>query len=97
MARFPELLIAGAAAALILTAAWQDFFAKSGFELKIEPAKITVAQAGDLAYELGVYELAFDGEQGPVRDRGKYVVVWKKVDGDWKAAADIFNSDGPAT
>jgi hypothetical protein len=30
-----------------------------------------------------------------VRDRGKYVVVWRKVRGDWKVAADIFNSDGP--
>lgn len=79
-----------------LTAAWQGLFAMPGFQLTIDTTKVTVAKAGDLAYELGTYELAFDGEQGPVRDKGKYVVVWKKVDGNWKAAADIFNSDGPA-
>jgi uncharacterized protein (TIGR02246 family) len=79
-----------------LTSAWQDLVAKPGFQLKIETTKLTVAKAGDMAYELGTYELAFDGDQGPVRDKGKYVVVWKKVDGNWKAAADIFNSDGPA-
>jgi uncharacterized protein (TIGR02246 family) len=80
-----------------LTAAWQGLFSKPGFQLTIKSTKIVVAQAGDLAYERGVYELAFDGEQGPVKDKGKYVVVWKKVDGNWKAAADIFNSDDPAT
>lgn len=78
-----------------LTAAWQGFFAKSGFQLKMETTKVTVAREGDLAYELGVYELVSDSEKGPVRDKGKYVVVWKKVHGNWKAAADIFNSDGP--
>jgi hypothetical protein len=30
-------------------------------------------------------------------DTGKYVVVWRKVGGEWKAAADIFNSDLPAS
>ena len=41
----------------------------------------------------GSYELRFDGESGPVRDVGKFIVVWKKVAGEWKVAADIFNSD----
>jgi ketosteroid isomerase-like protein len=65
------------------------------FALTFEPTRIAVAQAGDVAYDIGTYSLAFDGGQGPVRDRGKYVVVWRKVSGDWKVAADIFNSDGP--
>ena len=33
----------------------------------------------------------------PLTDTGKYVVVWRKIDGKWKAAADIFNSDLPAS
>ena len=78
-----------------LTNAWEGFFALPGFKLTIETTKVSVAQAGDLAYEVGTYVLSFDGDQKPVQDKGKYVVVWKKVDGNWKAAADIFNSDLP--
>jgi len=29
----------------------------------------------------------------PLGDQGKYVVVWKKLHGEWKVLADIFNSD----
>ena len=49
-----------------------------------------------MAYEIGTYALGFRGDKGLVQEKGKYVVVWKKVGGTWKAAADIFNSDGPA-
>ena len=31
-----------------------------------------------------------------VADKGKYMVLWKKVDGNWKLFRDIFNSDMPA-
>ncbi|MBL4905453.1 MAG: hypothetical protein JKZ00_05490 [Flavobacteriaceae bacterium] len=27
---------------------------------------------------------------------GKYIVLWKKVDGEWKLFRDIFNSNSPA-
>jgi uncharacterized protein (TIGR02246 family) len=74
---------------------WKGFFQLKEFSLTFEPTRISVAQAGDVAYDIGTYSLAFDSEQGPVRDRGKYVVVWRKVRGDWKVVADIFNSDGP--
>ena len=29
-------------------------------------------------------------------DQGKYMVLWKRVDGEWKLFRDIFNSDMPA-
>jgi uncharacterized protein (TIGR02246 family) len=73
---------------------WRGFFLLKDFALTFEPTRIVVAQAGDVAYDIGSYSLAFEGEQGLVRDRGKYVVVWRKVGSDWKVAADIFNSDG---
>jgi uncharacterized protein (TIGR02246 family) len=74
---------------------WKSLFELKEFSLTFEPIRISVAQAGDVAYDIGTYLMAFNSEQGPVRDRGKYVVVWRKVRGDWKVAADIFNSDGP--
>lgn len=64
-----------------------------GTRLSWEAQKVEVSRAGDMAYEIGTYQLAMKGAQ----DRGKFVVVWKKQpDGQWKAAADIFNSDLPA-
>jgi uncharacterized protein (TIGR02246 family) len=76
-------------------AVWSAFFQLKDFALTFEPTSIAVAEAGDIAYDIGTYSLAFTGDQGPVQDLGKYVVVWKKVDGEWKVAADIFNSNGP--
>lgn len=58
------------------------------------PTKIDVSSSGDMAYEIGTYSLNFHGDKGPVQDEGKYVVVWKNVGGAWKAAADIFNTNG---
>jgi uncharacterized protein (TIGR02246 family) len=64
------------------------------FHLEFAPTKIEVASSGDLAYEMGTYSLAYEGvDDVQEHDNGKYVVVWKKADGNWKAAADIFNTD----
>ena len=57
---------------------------------------IEVAPGGALASDIGTYTLAYDGPAGRVEDYGKYVVVWRKVDGQWRVAADIFNSNRPA-
>lgn len=79
-----------------IAAVWQGFFGMTNLELTFEPTEVSVSGAADLAYEVGTYSLSFDGDQGPVKDLGKYVVVWRKVDRHWKVAADIFNSNGPA-
>jgi hypothetical protein len=34
-----------------------------------------------------------DPKKGIVMDEGKYVEVWKKVDGKWKCELDAYNSD----
>jgi ketosteroid isomerase-like protein len=48
----------------------------------------------DQLAETGRYEL-YDAEN-KMMDKGKYVVVWKSVNGEWKLFRDIFNSDMPA-
>ena len=77
-----------------IIAAWQGIFGMKNANLTFAPTQVTVASAGDMAYEIGTYEFSFDGDKGPVKDVGKYVVVWKKIGSDWKVTADIFNSDG---
>ena len=63
----------------------------------LTPEDVYALGSGDLAYDVGTYTLSFDGPDGKVTDTGKYVTVWTKVDGEWKVAADIGNSDLPAT
>ena len=49
---------------------------------------------GDTAIEVGRYRLG--SESGQVLDEGKYVVIWKQVDGQWKLHRDIWNTSVPA-
>lgn len=58
---------------------------------------LEVEERGDLAYEVGRFELTLmpPGGEG-VKMRGKYVVVWKKEGGGWKMHVDIWNGDSQA-
>ena len=76
--------------------AWTGLLQIPGVKLTFKPTRIDVSGAGDMAADIGAYKLSFDSKQGRVQDQGKYVVVWKKVDGEWKALADIFNTNLPA-
>lgn len=55
-----------------------------------------VAASGDLAYEYGVNRMVLAGPDGDLVDNGKYLAVWKKIDGEWYVAALSFTSDTPA-
>lgn len=75
---------------------WSSSMQTPGFDLTFETDQLVVSQAGDMALDRGTYRFAATPPGGAIDDSGKYVVVWRKVDGEWKVAADIFNSDGPA-
>jgi ketosteroid isomerase-like protein len=78
-----------------ISSAWAGFL-QANPSLSIEATKIEIAQKGDLAYSAGTYRVSMDGPTGVrIDDEGKYVVVWKKITGQWKIAADIFNSNRP--
>ena len=51
--------------------------------------------AGDLVIVAGQYSLNLlpPGTDVAVADMGKYVEVWRRQDGNWKMAWDIWNSD----
>jgi uncharacterized protein (TIGR02246 family) len=72
------------------------FFA-GAFDSGIVSARFTTAEVdGDdsLAVETGRYELfAEPPGAGTVRvAEGRYLVVWKKVDGQWRIHRDMFNT-----
>ena len=61
--------------------------------LTFAPTKVTVAQAGDMAWDVGTYQWTTKDKAGKTStEAGKYLEVWQKqVDGSWKVAVDIYN------
>ena len=57
---------------------------------KITPEEITVKEK--IAYDYGYYEGETQRADGTtVKWKGKYVIVWKKVNKEWKIYLDIWN------
>ena len=79
---------------------WKDILTTSGLVITWKPAKVRLGKSGEMAWVSGTYELTMNDASGkPANDRGKYLEVWEKQpDGNWKCAADMWNSDlaGPA-
>jgi uncharacterized protein (TIGR02246 family) len=72
---------------------WASMMGTPGFDLNFVPEQILVSSSGDMALDRGTYKLRIALKGTAQNDTGKYVVVWRKIGGEWKAAADIFNSD----
>ncbi len=80
-----------------IRSAWAQLLKAPNLALTFEPSNVVVSSAGDIAYETGTYRLSMDGLKGRrIEDIGKFVVAWKKVNGEWHVQYDIFNSDKPA-
>lgn len=77
--------------------AWASMMHTPGFDLTFVPEQIILSSSGDMALDRGTYRLAVAPNGTAITDTGKYVVVWRKIGSEWKAAADIFNSDLPAS
>jgi uncharacterized protein (TIGR02246 family) len=60
----------------------------TNFQLK----PVESAISGSQAFEVGTSTMTLPGG---LTDRGKYLVVLKRVGNDWKIAYDIYNSDAP--
>ena len=78
-----------------IRAFWSQIMSNPHYGFSWRPTKIEVAQSADLAYEMGTFDLTVADQTGKSSaSRGKYVIVWKKqATGEWKVAADIFNTD----
>lgn len=57
--------------------------------------RVEVAASGNMAVEYGKYDVKNMGPAGTDSDQGKYVTVYRKVNGTWKVAADIGTSTKP--
>jgi ketosteroid isomerase-like protein len=83
--------VVGKAAILNL---YHEFFTTMGVkELVGTPSHLAMSQSGDLAYETGVNRIVIHTPGGDLLDMGKYLIVWKRVDGQWYVGALSFTSD----
>jgi uncharacterized protein (TIGR02246 family) len=60
--------------------------------VSMELETVGVTARGDMAHEIGTYTVFAGGEEV---DHGKYMAIWKDVDGTWKIHRDIWNSSVP--
>ena len=71
--------------------AWQENIAGGVKGLALTATE--VESHGDTAHEVGAYSVK--DAAGKEIDRGKYLVVWKRQQGQWKLHRDIWNSSVP--
>lgn len=57
------------------------------------PGAIHVSSGGDMAYGTGRAVNEFAGPAGTTSYDGKYALVWRKVDGEWRIALYAVSSD----
>jgi len=72
-------------------------FRKGLIDMGIKEVELLVREVeacGETAFEVSEYKLY--GEGRTELDKGKYIVIWKNIDGEWKLHRDIFNSSNPA-
>ncbi|MCJ0766191.1 YybH family protein [Variovorax terrae] len=74
---------------------WAAYLQRDSFVANYTPT-IQVSQSGDMAFDIGHYEISMKKDGQPVTFVGKYVVVWRLIDGQWKAVVDIDNDNGPS-
>jgi ketosteroid isomerase-like protein len=89
-----EPMVEGRAA---IQAKFAEWMAAGTWQMQV--TTVSVEASGPLAVEVGTSVIGFTpGPNAPrgmaamYPDSGKYVTVWKKVDGRWTIITDIFNS-----
>lgn len=76
----------------------QNFW-QGGIDAGVSDVQLTTLEVGvarDLAYVMDEYASTIQPEEGEaIRDQGKSVVIFKRENGEWKVAVDIWNSSMP--
>ncbi|MFW6201363.1 MAG: alpha/beta fold hydrolase [Gemmatimonadota bacterium] len=68
-------------------------FFRSSFDKGVRSAEFqTLDLEGDAERRIEGGRYTLRGGDGRILDMGKYLVVWERVDGEWKAHRDIFNT-----
>jgi len=71
-------------------------FFNGGYAMGIRGIDLVTTEVNggaEMVYETGTYSVK-DGS-GNSLEKGKFIVIWKNVNGSWKMHRDIYNSDAP--
>jgi ketosteroid isomerase-like protein len=72
-----------------------DLYAQGATDLEMDTRD--VRGHGSLAYESGTYQMNRRPQTGDaLRDRGKYIFIWRKLNNVWSIEYSIWSSDLPA-
>ncbi len=74
-----------------IEAVYAGYIAEGATELSLTTTGVW--GTNEMLAEEGLY--AFATKAGKELDRGKYIVLWKKVGGEWQLFRDCYNSDLP--
>jgi ketosteroid isomerase-like protein len=70
----------------------QGMSASPGASISWTPDTAVVGTAGDVGHTTGAYVM----KSANGSERGKYITLWRKQNGQWMATDDMFSPDGPA-
>jgi uncharacterized protein (TIGR02246 family) len=71
-------------------------FWQAVMDMGVKEAALEIVEVqGHSGTVIEVSTFTLSGEEGQVLDKGKYIVIWKQEDGQWKLHRDIFNSSLP--
>lgn len=70
---------------------WQQARASGILEVQLTTVEFA-AESEQLVCEIGRYVLTIQQGDEKVQSPGKYVVLWKQEEGEWKWHVDIWNS-----
>jgi uncharacterized protein (TIGR02246 family) len=74
-------------------ATWRLATAKARTQIAVTTEETVIA--GDVAWQMGVF--AYSLPSGAVVSRGKFLEIWKRVDGQWKIHRDMFSGNAAAS
>jgi ketosteroid isomerase-like protein len=61
--------------------------------IHVQTQCVSVSSSADLAYLVGESSIEMAGSQAGLHVPGKYLGVWRKIDGEWKLSAISWSSN----
>ncbi len=78
-----------------IRAFYEEWFGVPYTGIYSDSATVMVSSAGDLAYLIGSSHIDIDPSAGGGQLEGKYVSLWRKLDGRWLCTGVIWNGNAP--
>jgi ketosteroid isomerase-like protein len=75
---------------------YSDWFAVPYTGIYSDSDTVVVSSAGDLAYLIGNSHMDMDTAAGGDRLEGKYISLWRKVEGQWLCAGVSWSGNSPS-